>query len=736
MKSLSPKACKLLFLLSLIVLGHQIHPVLFPPKQEVVEAPEKIAPEVIPEEVALKPEPVLPKVAPEVIPKAVAKLTPKAVIPSPLPEKQEPLEAESILDTASMILVGRTATSSIELQKDGDLLEHASYYGEWDKYRSMLTRSLVTEFGEIRLDHSDRRYDKVWDEERYYTATLRWKVLGGFPYEVLEVTKSKGESAELMKWILTNNQAMEELLLTLHVNDDREKVFEFLSRVWKNEKVVLPKSNKEVANNKKEENEEEKVDPAESLALNEKYFNLALACAVVFDEELAYKNDPALSETSEGESANVNGLMRYHWYRNKNEKGLLEGDIHRASAKDLTFVVCSPVSTVELEWALKKYRSSSRKKFGQAYSDVEYLMERAVNGLNPYKEYTLPEILKEGGICGDQSYFCVNVARSAGIPAFTLSGVTNSGAHAWAAVKIKDDEWSTEIGRIGGVSKGQGRDPQTRKRISEQDVWMWSTRKFQTRSNVVQVFRHLWMSDFFVSVLNKAEYSESTQIANNLGKEFPITWQRVYELMLRDPTLTETPELPETLARWQKFLKALVREFKDNPRMGSIAIEIEDKHIFPYGDIKDLRRDLARDRRRKAKDAAEQADLVAASIKRESELLLKKDEDTALVEIHQLYSRALREYGGSITGFDDMSQYYFSVMKQDREMAMKAVRTIESAFNRVLDSGSDDWFRIKTEVGLQRKIAKMYREVGDDRKADIMDKKLDRIMKNAKRKAL
>jgi transglutaminase-like putative cysteine protease len=107
---------------------------------------------------------------------------------------------------------------------------------------------------------------------------------------------------------------------------------------------------------------------------------------------------------------------------------------------------------------------------------INYLMERAVKGLDPYEEYSFSQILKEGGICGDQSYFCVNTARSQGIPAMTISGETSLGGHAWAAVKVETDTWSTEVGRVGGASKGQANNPQTGRTVTEQEVQSWNDR--------------------------------------------------------------------------------------------------------------------------------------------------------------------------------------------------------------------------------------------------------------------
>ena len=203
------------------------------------------------------------------------------------------------------------------------------------------------------------------------------------------------------------------------------------------------------------------------IAQFEKYHSLALACAVVFDKTMTIDHPTEAVES--GTQVRVDPLERYLWYMQKNEKGKLAAPVHHANARDLVWVVCAPVSTSELDWAISKL-SGHRKNWGRNYGEIEYLMERAVNGENPYKEYTFAEILKHGGICGDQTYYCVNTARAQGIPAMGLSGETDAGGHAWAGLKIDDREWTTTTGRIGGVSKGEAYNPQTNESITEQEI--------------------------------------------------------------------------------------------------------------------------------------------------------------------------------------------------------------------------------------------------------------------------
>ncbi len=720
-----PNVCKLLLLIAIGIIGHQVEPLLLTDKveqQEVVKTVPKSKPE--PE---IKPEPIAEIPAPDLS----KKIKPQEIatkIKIPEPPKIEPVKPEvkpekvSPLETAILTLVGNEADSSNELKKDAEYLEYASYNGEWANYRAMLNRSLTEAYSqtESKLSKNNARYEYLWREPRFYSALLRWKMLGLFPTKVTDQTKSRSGAAEMMKWLLTHDQALEEVILTLHKKDKPDLVFEFLSKVWTNKPFVY----QEKPLNKGDANDLEKIIP--------KYFNLALACAVVFDEQIDYKNPNT-------DGSNIDGMLRYHWYRSKNEGGLLEGDIHNASAKDLTFVVCSPVSTEELEWALSEYRSKRRKSMGQPFSDIKYLMERAVEGLDPYEEYTLPEILKEGGICGDQTYFCVNTARAAGIPAFGLSGLTDSGGHAWACVKLDKDEWSTETGRIAGVSEGKGDDLQTGESISEQAVWHWSEPKVASRTNTIEVFRHLWLADYFTESYHTQEVSPAINVAHSTGQMFPLTWQYAYQQMLSQGELIATPELPATLTIWKDFVKNLKHEFRKNPRIGSLAAVIEDKHIFPHSDIDDVRRDLARLRRRDSKNAAEQADLMTSSLKREAELILKStsyDPDKALEEIHQLYTRSFRDYGNSLTGFRDIMFHYFSLMKDDKERAEDSVQAIERAFDRMIDKGSEDWFRKQEEISIYREIAKMYHEIGETKRAASIEKRLARDEKNSGRKAL
>ena len=615
-------------------------------------------------------------------------------------EEEHPAIAQLKAETP-LVLAGLDAGRESALSRDSALLKAAMDSRGWDAYRGLLERSLAATIPELAGKEGQNRFDTLWGELPFYRTFLRWQVLDRFTQADIAAISHDSYALEMLSWVMNQPKAMEELLLTMQPEDDSAKVLVFLKDAWTANPEKFPK-----------------------------FFNLALACAVVFDREVT------IAEPLGGEST-VNALSRYLWYIEKDEKGKLTAPVHRSSARDLTWVVCAPVATSELEWALSKLHMG-RNSWGNAYGMVEYLMERAVKGLNPYEEYSFEEILKEGGICGDQSYFCVNTARAQGIPALTLAGETDLGGHAWAAVKVKPDEWNTTIGRIGGVAKGEGNNPQLGGAISEQEIWLWNDRAHQSELTTLSVHRHLWLADLFAALGKFDDTFATATLANALGRSFPETWTRLYEVKeeKEQKDVYRQAADPEIVKSWRSFAADMRREFRENPRIAALAARAEDEHVFPYAEEGEVARAMNRERRRIERESGEQKDLIAGSLKREADLIKRRAEPTASRDIGRLYDSALREYGGSITGFKMMAEDYFNYCKDDSAAARKAVRDIELAFKRVVETGSKDWFRANTESDIYRMIVGYYRTIGDEGKAKLLEKRYERLLRLAERGAL
>jgi hypothetical protein len=170
--------------------------------------------------------------------------------------------------------------------------------------------------------------------------------------------------------------------------------------------------------------------------------------------------------------------------------------------------------------------------------------------------------------------------------------------------------------------------------------------------------------------------------------------------------------------------------------MAGLAANAEMEYIFPYGPAGDAERSLLRERRRIARESGEQADLIAGSLKRQADLIHKNGGPDVKRDIGRLYDRALREYGGSITGFKDMAEDYFGFMRDDPTSARKAARDIELAFKRVVETGTKDWFRANTESSIYRMICGYYRIAGDSSRAEMLEKRYQILLRRAERGAL
>lgn len=654
--------------------------------------------------------PAKPAPTEEADPSAVAAATPAPaeVVPDPVrppvvAEEESAEEVATLDGEKPLVLTGLDAGRKETLDRDKELIARVIEEKLWASYRGLLMRSIQEGLGRLRDGGGLNRFDDVWNTPFLYRALLRHETLAAFSDSALGAQVEDEYSAGFLRWLLDNDEAMEEFLLTFRRGDDGGFALKFLTDAWGAAAENFPK-----------------------------YYNLALACAVVFDQPVRI---PHMIGEEPGTSNLVEPLQRFLWYVNKNEKGKLAAPVHRQAARDLVWVVCAPVTTSELDWAIDKLHMG-RKRWGNTYGMVEYLMERAVEGLNPYEEYSFEEILKEGGICGDQSYFCVNTARAQGIPAMVLTGETDLGGHAWAGVKITDDEWSTGVGRIGGVSKGETHNPQTGSTITEQDILQWNDRQQQSEVTTLSVWRHLWLADFFDKSEDDERRAAAIRLANRIGPAFTETWQALFSLMEQETELTGNPYQPNNLEEWKSFSKDMRREFKDNPRMAGLAARAESEYIFPYGEEGDARRLLMRERRRIERDSGEQKDLIATSLQREAKLLRDRGGDDADKDIMRLYDRALREFGGGLTGFKMMAEDYWSYFKDDTENNRKVARDIELAFKRKIETGDKNWFRANAESGVYRMIIGYYRHAGDSARAEMLEKRIEVLLRRAERGAL
>ena len=555
--------------------------------------------------------------------------------------------------------------------------------GKWQDYRAYLRRGFDDAVKRVALRTGADRFNALRAEPLFMRAMDMQQFIDTVDPSFLENVAKNSPSHEFYMWLLGGNpDALPEFLQAVNGNINVPEVLKTWASLW---------------------TEESKP------ALRDKYRALQLACAMVFPGD-------------DYNSADSRASNRYRLFRDNAEKGRLTGKIHRMKAEDLIWVVDVPVPDSEIEWALDKM-TLSQKNWGQAYGMIEYLMERAVEGLNPYEEYTFAEILKHGGICMDQAYFSANTAKCHGIPAAVVGGDGDRGAHAWIVYMPDEDTWA-ESGNIG-YTTGTTKHPASGETIHQSLLNLTTDRDTRgerlEKTRVFLRFMHL-----FLTLEQRAIAEEALETALRNTPEHPMPWKEAVALREKDGEKT-------TLKQWEDLADTIRRRFKDRPDFIEMAESIEDDHIFPSRDAGDNARDVARERRRLARNNEGRTDLVTASIQRQANLLAgAKDFDG----ISSLYRRAFQDYGDKADAFRKIADQYFGYAAADTKWKEKACREIEMAYKRHIETDTDEYFKASAELTVVRQIAGFYDQAGDAKKAKSLRDRADHREKMTKRSAL
>jgi hypothetical protein len=123
----------------------------------------------------------------------------------------------------------------------------------------------------------------------------------------------------------------------------------------------------------------------------------------------------------------------------------------KLEAAELRFLVDLTLPEAERAWAREKVKTPLAR-LDTTYSDVHYRQDRiATNAyIWPGENYTLEEILREGGICVDQAYFATQAGKARGVPTLLFSGAGLDGRHAWFGYLGTGRRWRMNAGRHEG----------------------------------------------------------------------------------------------------------------------------------------------------------------------------------------------------------------------------------------------------------------------------------------------
>jgi len=140
----------------------------------------------------------------------------------------------------------------------------------------------------------------------------------------------------------------------------------------------------------------------------------------------------------------------------------------------LVYVVDVSESVEDLEWAHQTYRRNP--EVGERFFEIEYDYDHYRKG-TPKKVtaaggYSLQSIKEHGGVCADQAYFAMSIAKANGIPSGYINAKGANVSHAWVGyleVKGRQAVWNFDAGRYPEYQKLRGNvtNPQTGEHISD-----------------------------------------------------------------------------------------------------------------------------------------------------------------------------------------------------------------------------------------------------------------------------
>ncbi len=203
--------------------------------------------------------------------------------------------------------------------------------------------------------------------------------------------KSKAANPQLAQWLLGHEEVRRTLFRGLEDVDSPEKALEQFAEL-------------------------QAAEPEKVL----EYPNLAVAFATAKTLR-HYKKQPSPASMVESFNYYTDSKRRFRY------------DLKKMPYELSRYLADTRLNIAERDWAAKKY--FRMVDLGPAYFHVkyddDYYMKKVPKKIEAL-DYTLPNLLKVGGVCIEQAYYASQIAKSLGVPAAIVYGKGESGiGHAW-----------------------------------------------------------------------------------------------------------------------------------------------------------------------------------------------------------------------------------------------------------------------------------------------------------------
>ena len=374
------------------------------------------------------------------------------------------------------------------------------------------------------------------------------------------------------------------------------------------------------------------------------YTQLALAIALVYDAAPPphWPHGQVSVEVLPRRLPNPTDAFKF--LTEADQRGVTLHKLANLPVGELRFAVDLSAPFGDLVWAQRsvKFPLATLVK---SYEAVRYRTDRIE--ANEYawasESYSLPEILKEGGICVDQAYFATQAGKARGVPTLLFAGSGKDGRHAWFGYLGTGQRWVLDAGRYAEQRfvTGVAYDPQTWKLLSDHELLFLSEgfRKLQPyrQSKQQQIF-----AEVYFRIGKKEAAAVAARKAVNFERRNADAWAILvaanYGLapLAKEALLREASQAlqryPDLAARFTRELVASL-----NARGEKSAAEFEERSLVRRGQMRG-RDDFA---------VTQAAAVMAAAIQ-------KGD----YIEHMRVYRQVLKQYGkdGGIDFYDRVTE--------------------------------------------------------------------------------
>ena len=616
------------------------------------------------------------------LPATVAKVSEQPPAPVPEPEKPKPAPTPVAITPADdypgvpvLNLAPTVPAGDPDLQKLLAAAKWSGVNGKWDRLQNDLKNALIVLAGSGGTIARPANIERMLELRTPAAVFAQERFIRAIGVGILNSFSAEPEGTAFIQWLFARPAILTAFDDTILPQDKPREALQAWREIWKSDEEG-----------------------------REQFANLAIACAVVFDDPV--RINPAIFGVTEGSPGadsigiekEASALNHYRFFRDSAKRGVLRAPIAEMTPRDLVWVVDAPVPESELEWA-QKHMSLSRATWSKAYGMIRYRMDRATQGVNPYKAYTLAEILKQGGICGDQAYFAAVTAKANGIPAMVISGEGDRGGHAWFGYKVSRNAWNLNTGRYAdNYAAGSTTDPQTHQTLKEHELKTYADPVRRTDGYAKS--EHLVaLAKMFGSAKRDDLAAVAIDDALKITPKHLDAWFEKLDAMRVAKIGVED---------WQSEIARMRAAFHGYSDVIQKIDRMEAEYVSLQGDYDAARKLVRRDAARMASKDKERTDLILEGVFREAELAeATGDAD----KIGRIYREAMREKGGEVVAFRKVAKRYYEWGRKSGK-GETTVRDIIGTFEQKHKEPSGDVFAIGAYRGVLGELIAMVKEQG------------------------